>query len=276
MTFLAVAQTRVPEDPADAGAIRAAGRRIRALMRDAAADGARFVQFPEGALVYPSKHVVCARDGELGEADWSGVRWDVLAEEKELIRETAVELSVWTGFGTIHATGEARPANAFHVFSPDGVEVGRYEKRVLSYTEATYMYRAGEAPLVFEAEGLRFGVVLCVEANFPELIAEYETLGVDCVLLSVMVDDAPRARIAETYGILYNMWIGYSVPAQFSATVPSGVVAPGGGWIARATTDGRDGYALAALDTGTENARFQRELVRPWRRSVRARLAAGS
>lgn len=43
--------------------------------------------------------------------------------------------------------------------------------------------------------------------------------------LSVMVDDAPRARIAQAYGTLHCYWAGYAVPAQFSATAPSGIVA---------------------------------------------------
>ncbi|MFB7597640.1 hypothetical protein [Streptomyces sp. NPDC056160] len=64
---LAVAQSTVPEDPTDRGALRAAGQEIRALMAEAAEAGARLVQFPEGAIVYPSKHVMAANpDGELG------------------------------------------------------------------------------------------------------------------------------------------------------------------------------------------------------------------
>jgi len=55
---LAVAQTTVPDDPADAGALRESGAQIRSLMRDAHASGATLAQFPEGAVVYPGKRVV--------------------------------------------------------------------------------------------------------------------------------------------------------------------------------------------------------------------------
>jgi hypothetical protein len=36
--------------------------------------------------------------------------------------------------------------------------------------------------------------------RLPELLEEYERLDVDCVLASVMVDDAARAVVAQVYG----------------------------------------------------------------------------
>ncbi|MFB7512946.1 hypothetical protein [Streptomyces sp. NPDC056144] len=35
-----------------------------------------------------------------------------------------------------------------------------------------------------DVDSIRFGFALCIEANFPELCAEYERLDVGCVLLS--------------------------------------------------------------------------------------------
>lgn len=92
--------------------------------------------------------------------------------------------------------------------------------------------------MVFEVDGIRIGCALCVEVNFPPLFAEYERLDVDCVLLSVMVDDAPRARVAQAYGTPHSYWLGHSIPAQFSTTVPSGIVAPGGRWLAQCPPTG--------------------------------------
>jgi hypothetical protein len=115
-------------------------------------------------------------------------------------------------FGSIHRlSGANRPHNSQYVVSDRGELVGRYDKRYLSHTEVSYMYAPGVAPLVFEVDGFRFGCVLCIEVNFPELFAEYESLDVDCVLASVMVDDLSRSVVAEAYGTLYNYWVSYSV-----------------------------------------------------------------
>lgn len=190
---LAVAQSTVPEDPTDRGALRAAGQEIRALMTEAAAAGAQLVQFPEGAITYPSKHVMAAGpDGKLVPADWSRAAWDVLREEAESIAALAGELRLWTAFGSLHPlTPPNRPHNSLFVVSDHGDLVARYDKRFLSHTEVSYLYTPGREPLVFEVDGIRIGCALCVEANFPPLFAEYERLDVDLVLLSVMVDDAP-------------------------------------------------------------------------------------
>ncbi|MFF8990779.1 carbon-nitrogen hydrolase family protein [Streptomyces sp. NPDC014983] len=191
---LAVAQSRVTEDPTDSRNLRASGDQIRQLMRDASAAGARLVQFPEGAITYPSKHVMSSGpQGRLAAADWSRVNWDVIRAEAESVADLAGELGLWVAFGSVHPlTPPHRPHNSLYVVSDKGALVARYDKRYLSNTEVSYMYTPGTAPLVFEIDGIRFGTALCIEANFPELFAEYEQLGVDCVLLSVMVDDAPR------------------------------------------------------------------------------------
>lgn len=273
---LAVAQSTVPEDPTDRGALRAAGQEIRALMVEAAEAGARLVQFPEGAVTYPSKHVMAAGPaGELVPADWSRAAWDVLREEAESITVLAGRLGLWTVFGSIHPlTPPNRPHNSLYIVSDRGQLVARYDKRFLSHTEVSYLYSPGHQPLVVEVDGIRFGFALCIEANFPEVFAEYERLDVNCVLLSVMVDDAPRARVAQAYGTLYNYWVGYSIPSQFSATVPSGIVAPGGRWLARCPANGHPALAIADIDLDSADPDIDVALryARPWRRRAQEGL----
>lgn len=225
-----MAQSTVAEDPGDVEGLRAGGAEIRDLMRQAHAAGARMVQFPEGAVVYPDKYVMSSGEpGTVADADWDRADWTVLREEAELIARLAGELGLWTAFGSIHPlSAPHRPHNCFYIVSDTGELVGRYDKRFLSSTELTWMYTPGKAALVFEVDGFRFGIALCIEANFPELFEEYERLDVHCVLLSMMCDDETRSLIAQSYAALYNYWVGYSVPAQYGATAPSGVVAPGG------------------------------------------------
>ena len=101
-------------------------------------------------------------------------------------------------------------------------------------------------------------------------------LPVDAVLLSLMADDAPRALLARAYAILHCYWVGYAIPAQYSATAPSGLVAPGGRWTARCPGDGRPALAVADIDPDSTDPDIDVavRLARPWRRTARARLPA--
>lgn len=276
---IAVAQSTVPQDPTDRESLRTAGREIRALMGEAARVGARLVQFTEGALTYPSKHVMTARPGGHHVlADWSRAAWEVLREEAEAIARCAGTLGLWTVFGSIHPLTEPnRPHNSLYVVSDRGRLVARYDKRFLSHTEVSFLYSPGRDPLVVQVDGLRFGFALCIEARFPELFAEYERLDVDCVLLSVMADDASMAHLAQSYGTLYNYWVGYCVPAQYSATAPAGIVAPGGRWLTRAPGRGRPALAVADIDLDSQDPDIDAALryARPWRRSARSGLYEG-
>ncbi|WP_410624441.1 carbon-nitrogen hydrolase family protein [Amycolatopsis sp. cmx-8-4] len=271
---LAVAQSEVVEDPADVTALRASAARLRELMTEARDAGARLVQFPEGAITYPHKRVMSVHGPErVGPADWTRAAWPVLRAEAEAIADLAGRLGIWVAFGSIHPlSGANRPHNSLYVVSDTGKLVGRYDKRFLSNTELRYLYSPGAEPLVFEVDGIRFGCALCIEVNFPELFAEYERLDVDCVLVSVMVDDAARATVAQAYGTLYSYWLGYSVPAQFAATVPAGVVAPGGRWIARASSSPEPGLAIADLELSDPDIATAVQLARPWRRTAQAGL----
>ncbi|MFJ2915394.1 hypothetical protein ACIO8F_39755 [Streptomyces sp. NPDC087228] len=92
--------------------------------------------------------------------------------------------------------------------------------------------------------------------------------------MSLMVDNAARAVIAQAYGALYSYWIGYSIPSQYSTTVPFGIIAPGGRWLARCPADGRPSLTVADLDLGATDPDIDEavRLARPWRRSARAGL----
>ncbi|WP_328834907.1 carbon-nitrogen hydrolase family protein [Streptomyces europaeiscabiei] len=273
---LAVAQTTVTEDPTDPANLRGSGDEIRRLMREASGAGARLVQFPEGAITYPGKYVMSSGPpGTLAAADWSRVDWSVMRAEAQSVADLAGELGLWVVFGSVHPlTPPHRPHNSLYVVSDEGALAARYDKRYLSHTELSYLYTPGTDPLVFELDGIRFGTVLCIEANFPELFEQYEQMDVDCVLISVMVDDAARAALAPAYATLYNYWVSYSVPAQFSATAPATITAPGGRCLARCHADNRPGLAIADIDPDTQDTDIDIALryARPWRRTARAGL----
>ncbi|AUG81516.1 amidohydrolase [Kitasatospora sp. MMS16-BH015] len=274
---LAVAQTPVREDPRDVDALRESGRQVRALMREAGARGARIVHFPEGAICFPHK-LVMSVDGPdaVGPADWSRCQWPVLRAELAAIAALAGELRLWTVIASVHRLTEPhRPHNSLYVISDRGEVVTRYDERRLSNTKVSYLYSPGTSPVTFEVDGVRFGCLLGMEIHYPELFAEYESLDVDCVLLSTTgVSPGNAAVQAQGHAAANSYWVSFSVPTQHSATAPSGVVAPSGDWLERCPTDGPPSLAVVDLDDGSEAAAEAVAHARPWRRKSRAGLYA--
>ncbi|GAA1963064.1 carbon-nitrogen hydrolase family protein [Kitasatospora viridis] len=275
---LAVAQTPVTEDPRDVDALRASGRQVRALMREASERGARLVQFPEGAICFPGKHVMSATGPEtIGAADWDRYQWTAARAELAAIADLARELRLWTVIPSVHRlTGPSRPHNSMYVVSDEGAVATRYDERRLSKTKASFLYSPGRSPVVFEVDGVRFGCLLGMEIHYPELFAEYETLGVDCVLLST-TGVSPGNPAAQTLGHAANnsLWVSLSVPAEHSPTAPSGVAAPGGDWLDRCPADGSPAVTVVDLDDACEAAAIAVTLARPWRRESRSTVPDG-
>ena len=256
---VAIAQTPVGFDP------RANGAVIRGQMREAAAAGARLIQFTEGAMSgYPSG------PGKQVLAGWQ-VDWAALRDELEATAALAVELRLWTVVGSNHPlTPPNRPHNSLYVISDQGELAGRYDKRLLSYTEVSDWYAPGSEPLVFEVDGFRFGCVLCIEIQFPELFVEYARQDVDMVLLSTFSRDPMFAVQAQGHAACGAFWLGFSVPAQCSDAAPSGLIGPDGQWIAAGPSDGAAAVVVADLDRGSAALRGALEFARPWRTRARA------
>lgn len=261
---LAVAATNPTHDLTAAG-LRAAGARIRDLMREARASGARIVHFTESATGIPHKRAMSSTGpDEIGPADWTRLDWAALREELRAVAALAGELGIWTVLGSVHGlSAPHRPHNSLYVISDTGRLATRYDERMLSNTKLSYLYTPGTAPATFEVDGMRFGCLLGMEVHFPELFHEYEKLGVDGVLFSST--GAPRgdgtfATEAQAHASVNNYWVGVAMPES------AGIVSPDGAWLAGAES----GLAIAELDeSSAEVAVF---LARPWRRTARGGL----
>jgi predicted amidohydrolase len=171
-----------------------------------------------------------------------------------------------------------RPHNSLYVISDEGTVATRYDERLLSKTKISYMYAPGSSPVTFEVDGVRFGCSLGMEVHFPELFGAYERLDVDCVLFSStggMPDDgAIFATEAQGHAAANGYWIGFSVPTRHSTLAPSGVIGPGGEWLARCPRDGTPSLAVADLDHSAESVEVALTKARPWRRTARAGVYA--
>ncbi len=259
MIRIATAQSLITND------VRANGEAIRGLMRMAAAEGARLVHFPEGAASgYPS--------GDLRPAmqNWA-VDWDGLREELEATAELARELRLWAVLGANHPlTPPNRPHNSLYVISDQGEVTARYDKRLLSATEVNDWYAPGSAPLVFVLDGFRFGCALCIEIQFQEVFLEYGALEIDVLLLSSFSRDPMFGVQAQGHAACNNYWISFSVPAQCSDAAASGLIGPGGDWIARCPDDGRQGLVTNTLDRAAPGLDRTFHGPRAWRARARA------
>lgn len=252
---VAAAQSRIAAD------VRENGRHVRNLMGQAAAAGARLVQFPEGALSGYAKAQVTA---------WDAVEWAALDEEVAATAEAAGRLGVWAVVGCNHRlTPPLRPHNGLLVISDGGRVVARYGKRLCSHTELASWYTPGVDPVTFEVDGIRFGCALCIEVCFPELFAEYERLGVHCVLLSSYSEDPVHGLMARAHAATNCYWVGLSTPAQCSRGLPGAIFGPDGSVVA-GCVPGRQNLAIGAIDLHAPQFQVALRLARPWRARARS------
>jgi predicted amidohydrolase len=240
------------------GDARANGEVVRTAMRQAADAGARLVQLPEGSLSGYAKNPIM---------DWAEVDWTVVRDELESIMRLAAELRIWVALGSAHPLSPPHlPHNSVYVISDQGRVVNRYDKRRLSHTEVTQFYTAGAEPVVFDVDGYRFGVAVCVEINFPELFIEYGRLGVDCLLLSSYPIDSVFAVKARGYAAVHCYWVSMTNPAETSSFCTSEVFGPSGDVLVRI----EEGAGLVTFDLDRDAPEFDVALTkaRPWRASV--------
>jgi predicted amidohydrolase len=267
---IAVAQIPGSENPS-ARDITSNARVIRKQMRAARAAGTRLIQFHEGALSsYPAKGLMSSTGpDDLGEADWSKVAWDVLEKELKSICRLAHKLEIWVVLGSVHRFSEdQRPYNSMYVISDRGDVIGRYDKRLISNTEISYMYTPGQRPLTFTVDGWTFGCAICIEINYPELFLEYEQLDVDCVLFSTYSEDPMFGVLAQGHAASNSYWMTFSPPTQGAKAVVAGVIAPNGTWLQQAV-DELPQSVIVDLDPSAPEAEVAVKYRRPWRRIAR-------
>jgi predicted amidohydrolase len=249
---VAVAQTGFGPD------VRENGRLIRAQMTEARDKGAALIQFSEGALSGYIKSQI---------KNWADVDWSVVRSELTAVADHAGKLGLWAAVGCNHPlTPPHLPHNSVYIISSRGDLVGRYDKRLCSNTETFGpWYSPGREAVVFDIDGYRFGITLCIEVHYPHLFTEYEQLGVDCVLFSTYARTSMFAIQCQGHAASNNIWIGLSTPAQCSRELPSALIGPDGEFVSRAPADG-----TAALTIGTINRDDPRydipvHKARPWR-----------
>lgn len=240
------------------GSIQTNSHKVMKAMRYAAEGKARLIQFPEGMLSGYAKFPI---------KSWDEVDWPTLAQELQRIMVLAAELKIWVVLGSAHKlTPPHWPHNSLYIISDEGELVNRYDKRIISHTEVTQFYTAGSEPVIFDVDGYRFGCMICVEINFPDLFAEYARLGVDCLLLSAY----PEAEIfylkARAHAAINCYWVSVSIPTDRANLMDSALIGPDGETINAIETN--EGVIFAELDRNKPQYDVPLTKARPWRASV--------
>ena len=85
--------------------------------------------------------------------------------------------------GSYQADGNS-VLNAAHVFLPEQGLIGSYGKRALYGDWEQGNFARGDGTLIFAFRGFRIGVLICVEAEFPELSRDLAARRVDLLAIS--------------------------------------------------------------------------------------------
>lgn len=255
---IAAAQSIVTKD------ITENGRTIRSLIEQAATEGARLVNFCEGALSgYAKAHITSP-------LDWQNVDWGSHSAEIEAIAETCKRHNIFAVVGSAHPLSYPHsPYNSQYIFSDRGELIARYDKRYLSNTELSGWFTPGTKPITFEVDGYRFGCLTCIEVQFPELFMEYERLNVDAVLFSSYGIRSFFQIALRAHAGFNCLWISGATPAQTAPEGPAGIIGPDGKVISHCLAEPRNQLAFASLERNDPAYDIPLYKARPWRRAAR-------
>ncbi|MDP2738152.1 MAG: nitrilase-related carbon-nitrogen hydrolase [Pseudorhodobacter sp.] len=149
----------------------------------AAAAGAELLVFPEGYLTgYYIRDL--ARNGLAGvEA--------ALTEVGGIAARTGLAIVIGC-----HVGQPPHIRNAAIVFAPTGMEIGRYYKRALFGAWEKATFQPGDSAFAFDLCGLRIGVLVCYDVEFPELVRAHARAGAALVVVPTALM-APHENIAR-------------------------------------------------------------------------------
>lgn len=254
----------------------------RRWLREAAAAGADIAVLPE----YLSLELAAAFGPEVGArldaslAAIQALRSDWIALFAALARETG--LLVQPGTFLVDAGG-GRYRNRADVFAPEGGHAWQDKLQLTGFEKGAGTLDGGDALQVFDYRGLRFGVAVCYDIEFPLPVRAQAEAGARLILAPSCTDTAAgatRVRVGCLARALENRcFVAQAVTAgeaPWSAALdvntgeaalyaPMDVDLPADGVVAASA--GRDGWTIARLDfAGLEASRARAQVAndRDW------------
>lgn len=247
-------------EPADFQAFAA---RQEAMLREAKQRGAELVVLPE----YLSLELAAMFD--------AGTRADLHASLAAIqpLREAwlalyarlARELGLHVNAGSfLLAHGHGRYRNRSDLFAPDGGHLWQDKLRLTGFEKRTGVIESGDALKVFEAGGVRMGIAVCYDSEFPLPVRAQCEAGARLLLVPSCTDTeagATRVRVGCLARALENrIFVAQAVttgeapwsPAldvntgEAALIAPMDVGLPSDGMLVQ--TRGQDTWAIAELD----------------------------
>jgi len=185
-----VAVARYPIDAP--GSFAAFADKQRGWLYQAAADGAAFAVLPEYlALELAAGFDAATRADTLASfAALQRLRADWLALFARLARETQMHVLAGT---FLHGVGGGRYRNRADLFAPDGGYGWQDKLQLTGFEKKTGVIEGGDALRVFEIAGLRVGIAVCYDSEFPLPVRAQAEAGAQLILVPSCTDTAAGA-----------------------------------------------------------------------------------
>ena len=195
-----------------------------------------------------------------------------------LYARLARDLGLWINAGSfLLATGDGRYRNRSDLFAPDGGHAWQDKLQLTGFERQARVIAPGEALKVFEVDGVRAGIAVCYDSEFPLPVRAQCEAGARLLLVPSCTDTeagATRVRVGCLARALENrMFVAQAVTAgeapwspaldvntgEAALLAPMDVGLPADGVLAQ--TRGDAAWAIAELDLAALEASAMRAQV---------------
>jgi len=157
---------------------------VRDFMHQAATQGAHLLHTSEASLSgYPS-----CDTPPCDMPSWENYDWGALRKQTAGLRTLARELKMWLVLGSSHFLDEnTKPTDCLYLIDPEGRIVNRYDKCFLTEGKNgdQAFYSAGNRLVTHDIRGVRVGLAICYDLQWPQICIAYRKLGVTVMIISM-------------------------------------------------------------------------------------------
>ena len=251
------------------GDFQAFAAKQRALLGEARARGAQLAVLPEYLALELGAMFDAAVSGDLA-ASLAALQ-PLRGAWLELYAGLARELGLWINAGSfLLADGHGRYRNRSDLFAPDGGHLWQDKLRLTGFEKGTGVIESGDALKVFEVDGLRAGIAVCYDSEFPLPVRAQCEAGARLLLVPSCTDTeagATRVRVGCLARALENRcFVAQAVTAgeapwspaldantgEAALIAPMDVGLPHDGILAQ--TRGMQAWVIASLDVAALDA----------------------
>jgi predicted amidohydrolase len=148
-------------------------------------------------------------------------------------------------YGYAERAGQGRIFNSVQVIGPAGLPLAHYRKTHLFGAQERASYQPGPGFVTpFQFAGLRIGLLICYDVEYPESVRSLALLGADLILVPTALTDE-YARVPDVIiparSLENQVFVAYCNRAGVENGMP---------FLGRSCITGPDGYPLATVENG--------------------------